>query len=659
MELPVAVILSFITAYWSTLTTGHVHITYYGSLIDEFYKIHDADGILIVSSTNYHSFGSLTFWHEMSRKMSNRGRAADMVNFQELTPTLQLYRRQNVRPLFVIFIKNMKEVHFFGRITKTLNRSNSLWVILFSGDSSGDACEFCRHPEGNLFNLKFNSKVIVACCESTIIQEWWTSTGNRTHIGELGRWIDESRGIEWFSDKSLYERRTSLEGRPFHINIVQGSTDIWQKNGDLHGYLGRVVKALSQFMNFTISSVTIERSYGRWDPDASEWTGVLGKLHRNEVDMGVSSFIMTNERREVVDFTIPTVYENSRLYIRMPGANTVQWNAYFEAFGMDVWLVIIALIMTTPLLLTFIKYKGRSFIFPLVFEHYSSVWGIYCQQGLPEFPDETPLRIVFISLSLSALVITMAYSASLTSFLAVNVSHMPFTSIEEFVKLGTYKLIAIQDTADYTLFKDSDEVLMKKMAALMEPPGFLPATHHEGFQQVCRKSVAFHTTHEIREGYTSPFIPCKLAWIKTRKIQASGIIMPLNSEYTAFVNYHLQRFKYSGLLDRWKREYHYRIKDVPEIYHPSVQLKGITPILGVLTAGLLIALIILLIERIFHRHRDQLQRKKIRTSEVEMLQRMLSRPQSSPSWSRDSNDFRTIYRNRQKKLAQAWIINFE
>ncbi|XP_063985287.1 glutamate receptor-like [Diachasmimorpha longicaudata] len=637
----------------SILTTAHKAVTYYGSLIDEFYGRHDADGILIVSSTNYHSFGSLTFWHEMLIKLSSRGRTTDLVYFGELTRTLEQYRRQNIRPLIVLFVRHMGEVYFFARLTKTLSFSNSLWVILFSGDSSGKVCKFCRQPEGNQLNLKFNSEVIVACCESTIIREWW-STGSRTHIGELGQWINESHGIQWFSDKSLYERRTSLDGRPFHLNIVQGSTDIWLKNGELHGYLASVVKALSQFMNFTISSVTVARSYGGWDEESLEWTGVLGNIHRHEADMGVSSFIMTNERREVVDFTIPTVYENSRLYIRRLGANHVQWNAYIEAFGMDVWLVIITLIMTTPLLLTFMSYKGRPFVYPLIFENYLSVWGIYCQQGVPKFPDETPLRIVFISLFLSALVITMAYSAALTSFLAVNVSHLPFNSMEEFVKLGTYKLIAIDHTADYTLFMDSDEALLKKMAALMQPSKFLPTTHREGFQKVCQEKVAFHTTHEIRVGYTSSFIPCEMAWLKTRKIQASGIIMPYGSEYTEFVNYHLQRFKYSGLLDRWKREYHYRKKDLPEIYHPSVHLKGITPMLGVLTAGLLIALIILVIERIFYRHRNRVQDEKIRTSETGGTQDVAFHVpfhrQSSLTWSHDSNDYHKIYNSFENTL---------
>uniref|UniRef100_A0A0C9QLX8 GRIK2_2 protein n=1 Tax=Fopius arisanus TaxID=64838 RepID=A0A0C9QLX8_9HYME len=437
----------------SFLSNDIAKMKYYRSLIDHLHRENYAKGVLIISNVDYNCFDEMTYWHETSRKMSNRGIATDIVNFKVLKQNLPFYTNQIRHILFVIIIQNMDEVNLFAEINFNSNWSESPWVILFSGNNNQDVCEFCREPHRNVFNLKFNSDIVVVCCNSTDINEWWSATGDYTQVRKLAQWIDEKRGVEWLPKKSLYERRTSLEGRPLRIGIVKRSTDIWIDQGDFNGYLGKVLKALSQLMNFTISTVISEHSYGTWDPELSEWTGALGRLQRNEVDMVVSSFIMTADRFRVADFTIPTVYENSRLYFKKPGVTTVQWNAYFKAFSTDVWLVIIALILIVPLLLTIIQSTERLCFFPLVFEHYLSVWGIYCQQGLPELPEKTPLRIVYTSAFLSALIITMAYSASLTSFLAVSLSPLPFKTMDEFAKLGTYELIAIIDSADYVWLK--------------------------------------------------------------------------------------------------------------------------------------------------------------------------------------------------------------
>uniref|UniRef100_A0A0C9RN71 Gria1 protein n=1 Tax=Fopius arisanus TaxID=64838 RepID=A0A0C9RN71_9HYME len=583
----------------------------YGSLIENIYDTYGTAGIIIASSANYQSFSRLTVWHRITKMMSEKRIAMGLVNFEQFKSRLEFYNSRTVRPLVVALFSKMEAINNFGELAAHIDMSYPVWLFLFTSEGNSDICKFCRNPYRNLLNLRFNSEALVSCCSSGIIDEWWSKTTNHTNTRELGKWNQERRKIEWFTESSLYNRRSSVEGREFRVAIVKGSGYIWQKNREFFGFLGELLKELSHVMNFSISHAITTSGYGSWNPETSKWNGVIGTLQRNEVDMAISEFSMTHKRLDMVDFTIPIAVGYTRIYIQKPNGAHVKWNAYFKAFAMDVWMVIIGLLVTIPLFLTLIKYKRRKFcLFPLVVEHYSYVWGIYCQQGLSEFPEETPLRIVYLSIFISSLVVSAAYAASLISFLAVSSSCLPFNTMEQFADDGTYKLVVLKDSSDYDTLRTSNETIASKMMALMKPNHKLPQTLEEGFDQVCNERVAFVTNEAMKDAMLTG-IPCEIASIKTGRIETLGMIMPLHSEYTPLVNFHIQRFRDNGVLERLKKEY-FRREDSPELIHPPVDKWGIAPILCVLTGGFIIAFIIFIMEHGFHRISERFSDKTLK-----------------------------------------------
>ncbi|THK33007.1 glutamate receptor-like [Diachasma alloeum] len=644
MKCWIVLILCFTATQPFPLTNEKGKINYYGSLIDIFYHRYKPSGVIILSPEKDYSFESLTFWHAISNEMSKRGITTAIIDSQSFRDRFTFYTAQSVRPLVVILLGSMEDIYTFGKITMNLYMSDIAWLVLFSGDSDENACSFCHNPFGNLLNLKFNSEVAIACCDSTIIKEWWSIGNNHTRVGQLGRWIDQNRGIQWFSSEALLQRRRSLEGRAFRVCIVKGSNDAWEKDGHFHGPLGKLLEALSEFLNFTISTVIIEDNQGYWDSDISRWTGVIGRLVRGEADIGLAPFMMTAERLKVIDFTVPIYDGFSQLYIKKPDTIVLHWNAYFQvptisryfsptvicllsqliiylqAFHVNIWVVIIGSILIMPLFLTLIIYRKPLFFVPLIFENYLSVWGIYCQQGLPVFPAETPSKILCISIFLSALIVSATYSASLTSFLAVSSSYLPFHTMEEFVEVGTYKLTSIKDSSEYLMFKSSNDTVMQKMWSLMKPKESLPANEEQGFYQVCNEKVAFHLTTGYRKEYLNTATTCKITAIETTRIQGSPLVMPFRSEFTAFFNYYIQRYKHSGLVSRWIEHYHVE-QELPRAIYPSVRLEGVIPLLAALAGGFIIALIIFLTERILHRRRDKLRHKKIGKLQLITFQR--------------------------------------
>lgn len=143
-------------------------------------------------------------------------------------------------------------------------------------------------------------------------------------------------------------------------------------------------------------------------------------------------------------------------------------------------MIIICLILMTPILLTVIKYRRRSYFFPLHFQHHLSVWGVFCSQGLSgkkshnllstkfytkffriEWPDDSPARLIYICLFLSALVISAAYSGKIVSSRSTSLRQL-FDSVEQFANDGTYKLILNQNSVTSEVYQVIDRILTNR-----------------------------------------------------------------------------------------------------------------------------------------------------------------------------------------------------
>ncbi|XP_063982900.1 glutamate receptor ionotropic, kainate 2-like [Diachasmimorpha longicaudata] len=585
--------------------------TYYGPLVKNIYEEYRTGGIMIASHQRTRAqFTRLTRQYEIARWLSKYGIPSIIVKLERFKERLSSYTDRIFRPLVAVGFYTMEEVLMFQQIAKDVIMGYPVWLIIFAENADADVCEYCRNPHGNLFNLKLDSEVLVLCCDPNTIDEWWSPAVNRTMRKEIGHWIGENSKGYSFSRRPLYGRRNSLEGRELRVVAAKGSAYIWKENGKYTGFFGEVLNELSAIMNFTISESTTTNGFGNFNPKTLKWNGVIGRIHRNEADIGVSPMAMTHSRLNAVDFTIPMFSGKSRLYVRKLDGARVQWQAYFKAFAMDVWMTIIGLIVAIPLLLTLIRYRRGRNLFPQIIEHYSNVWGIYCQQGLSRFPDETSLRIVYLSIFLSAVVSTSVYSASLVSFLTVFSSYSPFNTMEEFVADGTYGLLILKNSAQYDVYKNTKDPFKKKMKSLMVPEESLPSSLAEGFKRVCQERVVFETNEAIRKTMDNSIF-CDITAIDTKTIETFGMITPRRSEYLELINYRIRQFELNGVFRRLKNKYFTRPREI-KIDYPKVHVEGVEPILLILASGFSITLMIFIIELLFNWIQTELLKRKER-----------------------------------------------
>lgn len=111
------------------------------------------------------------------------------------------------------------------------------------------------------------------------------------------------------------------------------------ENGQLTLFFGGLIRELSRVMNFTVMVTSVETAYGNWNKEDRVWTGAIGEVVLNKVDIAISEFSITNHRLDVVDFTLPLILSRNRVFFKKPDGSFVQWSGYFKVFTFNRTLV--------------------------------------------------------------------------------------------------------------------------------------------------------------------------------------------------------------------------------------------------------------------------------------------------------------------------------
>ncbi|XP_076619997.1 glutamate receptor-like [Colletes latitarsis] len=425
--------------------------------------------------------------------------------------------------------------------------------------------------------------------------KWYSLSKNITRVSNLAVWKPGGK-FNLTTNSSLYTRRSNMYGQVMRIAYVKASPFVAMKDGALTHFFGAVMQELSKSMNFTVKVMGTSAVYGNWNEEKKIWTGVIGEVVSRVVDFGIAEFSMSNHRLDVVDFTLPLILSRNKVYFQKPDASSVQWSAYFKTFKMDIWMAIIFTIVSAPILLTLMKTRGR-IVMKIIADNYIKVWGIFCQQGMSEFPNESSLRLAFLSIFLSALIILSAYSASLISFLTVSTVALPFSTLEEFACHGSYKLIAFKNSADYDMIISANDSVSLRLKRLLKKKQDLPMTVFDAFQQVCSEKVGFYVTEVIQNAMDR--VPCEIVYIEAGKLDSLALVLNKGSSYTGLINYQLQRFKDNGVLNKLKNTFLVTTSS-REGGYPVVTLGGVAPILSVLAGGVILGCFILAFEKIYY-----------------------------------------------------------
>ncbi len=88
-------------------------------------------------------------------------------------------------------------------------------------------------------------------------------------------------------------------------------------------------------------------------------------------------------------------------------------------------------------------------------------------QGCPQEPDKLPGRMVFLPAFFFGWIMWNAYSGKLTSFLAAQKEHLPFTSLEGMLYHTKYTMVFPEGTNYLDAFKVLNVQILSNMKTIL------------------------------------------------------------------------------------------------------------------------------------------------------------------------------------------------
>ena len=177
--------------------------------------------------------------------------------------------------------------------------------------------------------------------ETIILKEAYGVNGN-TKVETIGTW-KESTGLI-VPTPSIWERRSNLEGRSIRVatmsfppmqNLYYDTSG--QSIIGCGGLFLDPINILACKLNFTVNFIL--PSDGTWGALTKNgtWTGMIGMLIKDEVDIAAADLSATEARQRVVEFSSAIAEEVVTLVAAPSGETEANSWIYFEIFPYSVW----------------------------------------------------------------------------------------------------------------------------------------------------------------------------------------------------------------------------------------------------------------------------------------------------------------------------------
>ncbi|XP_016838623.1 glutamate receptor 2-like isoform X2 [Nasonia vitripennis] len=566
------------------------------ALTSDVRKFYKSSSVLIVY--DYQPANSWEFKEAVLtiiREFSNRNIMSQVISYATLDFTINF--EMNVRlaqpanPLFMLYIHNSDNLDFFRKVTTGRDISFFTWFVFIDNEAKLD----CEYPQGNPFNLEMDTRMIVKCEGSLKIKKYFSIFKNTTEVVDLAIWTPGEQ-LVLTDDDNLLQVKKDMKG--ITLRIARHKYLANEPNNAIANYLESLVNTLANISNFKTKVVLEVDQYGYRNATTNQWVGLMKSMDEKEADIAELLFSMSADRMQVIDYTMPLMRAQTRFYVKLPDTVKIRWSAYFQVFNRNVWAAIGIFLLLLSIVLTFMKNEhGRFVNVHSFFGNFIDVLGIYCQQGLPELPVNTPLKMLYFSILILSLILYAVYSATITSYIAVLTAGLPFSTYDEFLHNKAYKLVILRGSRDELLIHSNDW-LLGPLENKMKKHDELPSNAYEAFQQACEENVALYA-NEVMFDSISEDVQCALGWLETSRIENQAMGLTKNSPYTETINYYILRLLNHGILSRMKSAYFYKLIQLPENKPNVISISEITPILAIWLIGVATSWIIFYIEILF------------------------------------------------------------
>ncbi|XP_045121849.1 probable glutamate receptor isoform X2 [Portunus trituberculatus] len=289
----------------------------------------------------------------------------------------------------------------------------------------------------------------------------------------------------------------SMKHRPPYVTLVKKGRIIAKATG----ILLNVLDSFAATYNFSyVLKLPDDDQWGSLQENGW-WTGMVGEVHRREVEMALGPTSITEAREKAIDFTMPFDYEPWDILIP-ESIVTVDLTAYLFPFAGLVWSLVMVSTLVVGILAWVLSriWGDRGILYPAKkscktysFSLYVfDTFGCLVQQANKQ-PQTGPIRMLVAWWWVFCVVLVASYSSKLISSLTVRFTEPPVKSLKDLVESRKLLWTYLANSAMEEVFKFSaPDTLFGKVGQLhKDNPGLLVYSFEEGVTAVRSKKFAY------------------------------------------------------------------------------------------------------------------------------------------------------------------------
>lgn len=284
--------------------------------------------------------------------------------------------------------------------------------------------------------------------------------------------------------------------------------------------------------------------YGRLMSNGS-WTGLVGMLHRNEVDLVCSGLMMTERRARVVDFT--TSYMGTPLTFAIGKAGELHSKtAFLDVFDIMVWGCFFCVLIAVA---TAFRLEGKYSFGKILFE----LGGSVLRQPV-SILDGNLRKLIRVMWMVYALVISACYCSALLSVLTVPNSKKnveTFRELANAVQRGTHRCYVQRGTNTASYLIDTESEHLQVLGRAIEKNDWYYETTEIGKHKTFKYDSA-EITYENELMFYYGTQPAEV-FISSDTIAAVPIAIALNKKFCCRgkLNKLISSFTQAGLVEKY------------------------------------------------------------------------------------------------------------
>lgn len=414
----------------------------------------------------------------------------------------------------------------------------------------------------------YDSRVFTAFRSSDGIlslKEFYTiSPGSNVIERTVESWKGSGKNIRRIKSppgKYIWKRRADLAGTLFNAGIIDSNPmAVIPADGNMaevSGYFIDLVRSLREVMNFTLAlRAPADGSFGRENATTGRWSGLVGMLHRNEVDFSVMGIRVTEARSAAVDY-MRTIIETRNLFaLRKSGA--AELSSFLSLLAPGVWAAMAAVMIVFSVAGALIGHLGSCSDLP---ELVLAVCGVIVGQGHDERVRRTSMRLIVYSALLFGFIAVQVLSARQAARLAVSVETRRIESVSDIHEKGL-NLYVLGNSATLDGFAaapaGSVERRIYEEQISKDPARFSPSTTAKVFENTMADPDGVLLSKPQTISYwiaDNPGVGCSLELLPRTLRHRSAWPARKGWPLVEAINYHLTKFEESGLLWRLRNKW--------------------------------------------------------------------------------------------------------